>query len=72
MDTSDVRSYGTADGSVGAALAEFDGTAADGNRLRHLASTLHDGIEQLLRMGAPLVTAVRRCRGCGIRDGFAR
>jgi 2-(1,2-epoxy-1,2-dihydrophenyl)acetyl-CoA isomerase len=44
--------------SVGADLAEFDGTAADGDRLRYLASTLHDGIEQLLRMDAPLVTAV--------------
>ena len=44
--------------SVGADLAEFDGTAADSDRLRYLASTLHDGIEQLLRMDAPLVTAV--------------
>ena len=44
--------------SVGADLAEFDGTAADGDRLRYLASTLHDGIEQLLGMDAPLVTAV--------------
>ncbi len=44
--------------SVGADLSRLDGDADDGTPLRRIASTLHDGIENLLRMDAPLVTAV--------------
>jgi 2-(1,2-epoxy-1,2-dihydrophenyl)acetyl-CoA isomerase len=54
--------------SVGADLAGFEGTAADGDLLRYLASTLHEGIEALLRMDAPLVTAVN---GVAAGAGFS-
>lgn len=44
--------------SVGADLGSLNGDADDGPGLRRLAETLHDGIQSILRMQAPLVTAV--------------
>lgn len=44
--------------SVGADLAGLDGSSADGVHFRYLASTLHEGIRELMRMKAPLVTVV--------------
>jgi 2-(1,2-epoxy-1,2-dihydrophenyl)acetyl-CoA isomerase len=54
--------------SVGADLGSFEGDRSDGRRLRRLASTLHDAIGELLRMRAPLVTAVN---GVAAGAGFS-
>jgi 2-(1,2-epoxy-1,2-dihydrophenyl)acetyl-CoA isomerase len=44
--------------SVGADLAQLNGTSEDGIPLRRLASTLHEGIRELMHVRAPLVTVV--------------
>jgi 2-(1,2-epoxy-1,2-dihydrophenyl)acetyl-CoA isomerase len=54
--------------SAGADLGSFAGDESDGLRLRRLASTLHDAIGELLRIRAPLVTAVN---GVAAGAGFS-
>lgn len=44
--------------SVGADLSRVDGTAEDDVYFRRLASTFHEGVRELVRMKAPLVTVV--------------
>lgn len=53
--------------SVGADLGGLDGDAGDGERMRRLASTLHGVVADLLRMRAPVVTAVN---GVAAGGGF--